>query len=83
MPTYSISETKARLSQILRDLTRGEETIITRRGQPCGRITAVDASADDRPSLATLRGALADFPTLTSRTAGPRPWQEHGGHDDQ
>ena len=62
MTTYSIREAKARLSEILRDLDQGEEVIITRRGRPCGRLTAVDTTADDRPSLATLRGALTDLP---------------------
>ena len=62
MTTYSIREAKARLSEILRDLDRGEEVIITRRGRPCGRLTGVDAGADDKPSLATLRGTLSQLP---------------------
>lgn len=60
--TYSIREAKAHLSEILRDLDHGEEVIITRRGRPCGRLTPVAADADDRPSLATLRGALSELP---------------------
>ena len=62
MTTYSIREAKAHLSEILRDLDHGDEVIITRRGRPCGRLTAVDAGADDRPSLSTLRGALSQLP---------------------
>ena len=62
MTTYSIREAKAHLSEILRDLDLGDEVIITRRGRPCGRLTAVDAGADERPSLATLRGALSQLP---------------------
>ena len=62
MTTYSIREAKAHLSEILRDLDRGDEVIITRRGRPCGRLTAVDAGPGDRPSLATLRGALSQLP---------------------
>ena len=62
MTTYSIREAKAHLSEILRGLDRGDKVIITRRGRPCGRLTAVDASPDDRPSLATLRGALSQLP---------------------
>ena len=62
MTTYSIREVKARLSEILRDLDRGDEVIITRRGHPCGRLTAVDACADDKPSLVTLRGSLPQLP---------------------
>lgn len=62
MTTYSIREAKARLSEILRDLDRGDEVIITRRGRPCGRLTAVEADADGRPSLAALRGTLSQLP---------------------
>ena len=62
MTTYSIREAKAHLSEILRDLDHGDEVIITRRGRPCGRLTAVDAGAADRPSLSTLRGALSQLP---------------------
>ena len=62
MATYSIREGKAHLSETLRDLDHGDEVIITRRGRPFGRLTAVDASPDGRPSLATLRGALSQLP---------------------
>ena len=62
MTTYSIREAKARLSEILRELDSGNEVIITRRGRPCGRLTAVDSGVDDRPSLATLRGTLSQLP---------------------
>ena len=42
MPTYSITEFKARLSQILRDLgENGGEVIITRRGKPCAKLVAI------------------------------------------
>lgn len=62
--TCSVSEAKAHLGEILRGLGQGDEVIITRRGRPCGRLTAVDASADAKPSLATLRGALSELPDI-------------------
>ena len=63
MTTYGIGEVKANLGRILRDLDHGEEVIITRRGRPCGRLTAVDdCGAADNPSLATLKGALSQLP---------------------
>ena len=67
MTTYSIRDAKAHLSEILRDLDHGEEVIITRRGRPCGRLTAVDTGAGDRPSLATLRGAFSQLPDADYR----------------
>ena len=65
MTTYSVREAKARLSEILRDLDRGEEVIITRRGRPCGRLIGMGGSTNDRPSLAKLRGALSQLPDAT------------------
>ena len=62
MTTHSVSELKARLSQILRDLDDGEDVIITRRGKPCGRLTPVHRPTEGKPSLRSLRGALADLP---------------------
>ena len=61
MTTYSIREFKAKASEILRELKEGDEVIITRRGKPCGRLTAVASSEVGKPSLATLRGAFKDI----------------------
>ena len=65
MTTYSVREFKAKVSEILRDLKEGEEVIITRRGQPCGRLTPVPPSDSKKPSLATLRGAFPHLPDVT------------------
>ncbi len=59
MTTYSVREFRARMSEILQSVEDGEEVIITRRGKPCGRLTAV-SSSQQKPSLRTLRGAFAD-----------------------
>ena len=65
MTTYSIREFKAKVSEILRNLKEGEEVLITRRGQPCGRLTSVHIPDNKRPSLSTLRGALPQLPYAT------------------
>ena len=62
MTTYSIREFRTRVSAILRNLDDGEEVIITRRGKPCGRLMPVQRSSEAKPSLDTLRGALANLP---------------------
>ena len=62
MATYSVREFKARVSEILKDIDDGEEVIITRRGTPCGRLTAVPQPTRAKPSLSTLRGALHRLP---------------------
>ena len=61
MATYSIRAFKANVTKILRSLDDGDEVIITRRDNPCGRLTSM-ASDFDKPSLATLRGAFANLP---------------------
>ena len=65
MTTYGIREFKARVSEILHGLDEGDEVIITRRGRPCGRLTPVSNVGHDKPSLRSLRGALADLPNAS------------------
>ena len=62
MTTYSVREFKTRVSEILRGLDDGEDVIITRRGKPCGRLMPVPHPNEGKPSLSSLRGALADLP---------------------
>ena len=62
MATYSLREFKAKVSEIFKDIDDGEEVIITRRGKPCGRLTAVPQPARTKPSLSTLRGSLHRLP---------------------
>ena len=62
MTTYSIREFKAKVSEILRGLGEGEEVIITRRGEPCGRLTSIPRPPEKKPSLSTLRGSLCWLP---------------------
>ena len=65
MTTYSIREFKAKASAILRELEDGDEVIITRRGKPCAKLTPVPPPDSDKPSLATLEGALTYLPDAT------------------
>lgn len=59
MTTYSIREFKARVSEILRELDEGEDVIITRRGKPCGKLTALGNASQGKLPLSTLRGSLS------------------------
>lgn len=47
MPTYTITEFKAKASEILDNLEAGDEVIITRRGKPCGKLTAVEMPIEE------------------------------------
>ncbi len=64
--TYTISQFKAHASRILRELEAGEEVIITRRGEPCGKVTGVSQPVADKRSRRSLMGILAtpDTPDL-------------------
>ena len=64
MTTYSVREFRARISEILRSVEEGEEVIITRRGKPCGKVTPVPPSPEDKPSLRTLRDAFSHLPDV-------------------
>ena len=59
MPTYTISQFKARASQILQSLEDGDEVIITLRGKPCAKLTAVPEPEKKAPKLTSLMGAYA------------------------
>ena len=66
MPTYTITQFKTHASEILDSLNDGEEVIITRRGKPCAKLTAIPKPAEKKRSLAELRGAYRDIlPDLT------------------
>lgn len=60
MPTYTISQFKAKASEILDSLEAGDEVIITRRGKPCGRLTAEDPPVRKKGNQVSLMGAYRD-----------------------
>ena len=60
MATYGVREFKARFSEILRNLDKEEEVIITRRGKPCARLTSVPPRIEAKLPLSALRGLLSD-----------------------
>ena len=64
MPTYTITQFKAKTSEILNNLNDGEEVIITRRGKPCARLTALPESLEEKPSIDRLKARFAEIPDL-------------------
>lgn len=50
MPTYSIAEAKARLSQLIDQALAGEEVTITRNGKPVAELRAAAPAERGRPS---------------------------------
>jgi len=64
MPTYTITQFKAKTSEILNNLNCGDEVIITRRGKPCAKLTAVPESVDEKPSIDRLKSRFATLPDL-------------------
>ena len=62
MTTYNIREFKAKVGEILRALSYGEEVIITRRGKPFGRLSPIQDPTEEKPSLSTLKGSFTGLP---------------------
>ncbi len=59
MPTISIQEAQARLSEIIRALTPGEEVVITENGQPVARLVPTPPQPAKKPrQFDTLRGTV-------------------------
>ena len=58
METVSLAEAKARLSELLDKVESGEELIITRRGRPIAKVSAVSAPKKPVASLAEFRARM-------------------------
>ena len=58
MGAVNLADAKARLSELVSKAEAGEETIITRRGQPVARLIPVAAPKKALRSLADFRAAL-------------------------
>ena len=56
--TVNLAEAKARLSELVSKAQSGEETVITRRGQPVARLVPVAAPKVALRSLSEFRAAL-------------------------
>ena len=65
MSTFSIAEAKARLSELLKRAEKGEEVLITRRGEPVAQLAPVRTT---RPGIdfARLRALRAAIPMAKS-----------------
>jgi prevent-host-death family protein len=60
MSTFSVAEAKARLSELLERAQRGEEVVITRRGEPVVRLSPLRTVKPgiDFARLRALRAAM-------------------------
>jgi len=58
MKTITVAETKAHLSEILKQIGDDGEVIITRRGKPVAKITAITPPKEPLASLAEFRRTL-------------------------
>ena len=60
MPTYTITQFKAKAREIIDNLKEGDEVIITRRGKPCARLELVDPPDKKKGIQSSLMGAYRD-----------------------
>ena len=58
MPTVTVADAKARLSDLLAQVEAGEEVVITRRGQPVARLSQVEKRKEAVKSLAEFRATM-------------------------
>lgn len=65
MSTISIQEAQTRLSELIRQISPGEEVVITEGDRPVARLIPTPPPARRPPRLGTLRGTVlhmaADF----------------------
>jgi prevent-host-death family protein len=62
-----VAEAKAKLSELLERVSRGERIVVAKRGKPVAVLAPPEAVSDDvaHPrGLASLAGVLADWPSL-------------------
>lgn len=58
MGAVNLADAKARLSELVSKAESGEETVITRRGQPVARLVPIASPKKAFRSLAEFRAAL-------------------------
>lgn len=60
MSTVTVAEAKAKLSELLDSVERGEEVVITRRGKPIARVSPLPPARQpiDFDAIATLRESM-------------------------
>ena len=58
MHTITVADAKAHLSELLGRIENGEEIVITRRGKPVARLTAVEPAKQPVKSLAEFRDSI-------------------------
>ena len=60
MPTYTITQFKAKAGEIIDNLEYGDEVIITRRGKPCAKLEPVEPPVKKKENQTSLMGAYRD-----------------------
>jgi len=67
MRNVSVAEAKAKLSEILDNVEKGEEVVITRRGRPMARLAAFDKPLKPVNSLARFRATMPSAKTPAAK----------------
>lgn len=71
MTTASIAELKARLSEFLSIVRGGDDVIVTDRGRPVARLTALNAGGEDARLEALVRSGVVRPPRRPADPARP------------
>ncbi|HEY7201392.1 MAG TPA: type II toxin-antitoxin system prevent-host-death family antitoxin [Candidatus Dormibacteraeota bacterium] len=73
MTTIAVAEAKARFSELLDRVTRGERFLVLRHGRPTAALVPAAAVAEPAPArsgMAALAGALAEWDGLDAVVEG-------------
>ncbi|WP_165074926.1 type II toxin-antitoxin system Phd/YefM family antitoxin [Paludisphaera rhizosphaerae] len=77
MSTISVQEAQARLSELIRQLSPGEEVVITEGDRPVARLIPTPSLERKPPRLGTLRGTVLHMaPDFDAPLDDPREYME-------
>ena len=76
MYTINVADAKAHLSELLGRIESGEEIVITRRGKPVARLTAVEPAKEPVKSLAKFRNSIPQPRTPATEVLTTLRYQE-------
>lgn len=67
MVTVNLAQAKARLSELIDEVEKGEGVVITRHGKPVARLSPIEQPKKPLRSLAALRASMPRWGTSSAK----------------
>ena len=67
MVTVNLAQAKARLSELIDEVEKGEGVVITRHGKPVARLSAIEQPKKPLRSLAAFRASMPRWGTSSAK----------------